>query len=101
MNNDARFFFVFFGFTGFILLGLASLIIHQKFVLSVVHGVIGCLIFAIVGRNLMNFSLKHQLQRIPKTVQQPVSKNNIESVVAESNGDAINFTKEQSDSIKS
>ena len=48
----------------------------------------------------MNFSLKHQLQKIPKTVTQPVSKNNIESVVAESNGDAINFTKEQSDSIK-
>ena len=98
MNNDARFFFVFFGFTGFVTLGVGSLLIHQKLTLSIIHGVIGCFIFAVAGRHLMNFGLRHQLVRNRQPILNTNATKDVEAEVAESNGSAINFTKEQPDS---
>ena len=98
MNNDARFFFVLFGFIGFVVLGIASLLIHGILTLSIIHGVIGCLIFAITGRHLMNFSLKHQLNNYRQPILNSNTTKDIETEIAESNGSAINFTKEQPDS---
>ena len=99
MNNDARFFFVFFGFIGFVVLGFASLAIYQKFILAVVHGVSGCMIFALGGRYLINICLKSQLNGKVQSFAKMDPANDVENVVAQTNGNALNFTKDRTNSI--
>lgn len=65
MKNDARFFFCFTGFVGFLLFFLIASLVHKNFVMSLVHGALGCLTFAIYGRFLLGILLKASLINSP------------------------------------
>jgi hypothetical protein len=68
MKNDARFLFCFTGFVGFLLFYLIASLIHKNFAISLVHGTIGCLTFAIYGRFLLGILLKSSLTNNPSTI---------------------------------
>ena len=57
MNNDARFFFYFSGFIGFLVFFLMGIIISNDFIIALVQSTFGCLFFALCGRFLLSFIL--------------------------------------------
>ena len=57
MNNDARFFFYFSGFIGFLVFFLMGIIISNDFIVALVQSTFGCLFFALCGRFLLSFIL--------------------------------------------
>ena len=57
MNNDARFFFYFSGFIGFLVFFLMGIIISNDFIIALVQSTFGCLFFALCGRFLLCFIL--------------------------------------------
>lgn len=57
MNNDARFFFYFSGFIGFVVFFMMSIIISNDFIIALVQSTFGCLFFALSGRFLLSFIL--------------------------------------------
>ena len=59
MKNDARFFFCFAGFVGFLLFYITTSLLNRNLAFSLMHGAIGCLSFAIYGRFLLGILLKH------------------------------------------
>ncbi len=77
MKNDARFFFCFTGFVGFLLFYLTASLLHQNFAFSLIHGAIGCLIFAIYGRFLLGILLKNSIvtRSSGNSVVSPTTKN--------------------------
>ena len=85
MKNDARFLFCFTGFVGFLLFYLIASLIHKNFAISLVHGTVGCLTFAIYGRFLLGILLKSSLTSNPSTITtKPVSSLKVENQASRS-----------------
>ena len=63
MKDDAKFFFFFCGFIGFLLFYLISSLLYHDFVLGSLHGALGCVFFSISGRFLLGFALSASVQQ--------------------------------------
>ena len=63
MNNNARFFFYIFGFTGYILFFTGGILINGNPIYALVQSAFGCLFFAISGRILLTFFLNGTIQQ--------------------------------------
>ena len=97
MNNDARFFFVFFGFVGFVTFSLSSMILNGELIFATLHGVLGCLFFSVAGRLLLSFALNNE--SIAVAVPSEVNPSSQAVSQDPSNQNAINFTQQGSNSI--
>ena len=63
MKDDAKFFFFFCGFFGFLLFYIISCLIYRDFVLGSLHGALGCVFFSISGRFLLGFALSSSMRQ--------------------------------------
>ena len=92
MNDNAHFFFFLFGFVGFVIL-FGSTIFFFYIISAVINGILGCLIFAIIVRQMLAL-LFEQKTEIPKDsvlVNEAFDQN-----TASSSPGAKNFTPAQS-----
>jgi len=88
MNDNAHFFFFFFGFVGFVVL-FCSTIFFFDIISAVINGSLGCLMFAIIGRQMLALLLDQEAVTSKNSGE--VSQNTSSSVP-----DAKNFTPAQS-----
>ena len=82
MNNDARFFFYFSGFIGFLVFFLMGIIISNDFIVALVQSTFGCLFFALCGRFLLSFILNgiivesNEVQQNKESPDKPITPIN-------------------------
>jgi hypothetical protein len=88
MNDNAHFFFFLFGFVGFVVL-FCSTIFFFDIISAVINGSLGCLMFAIIGRQMLALLLDQEAVTSKNSGE--VSQNTSSSVP-----DAKNFTPAQS-----
>ena len=88
MNDNAHFFFLLFGFVGFVVL-FCSTIFFFDIISAVINGSLGCLMFAIIGRQMLALLLDQEAVTSKNSGE--VSQNTSSSVP-----DAKNFTPAQS-----
>jgi len=88
MNDNAHFLFFLFGFVGFIAL-FGSTIFFFDIISAVINGSLGCLMFAIIGRQMLALLLDQEAVTSKNSGE--VSQNTSSSVP-----DAKNFTPAQS-----
>jgi len=88
MNDNAHFFFFLFGFVGFVVL-FCSTIFFFDIISAVINGSLGCLMFAIIGRQILALLLDQEAVTSKNSGE--VSQNTSSSVP-----DAKNFTPAQS-----
>jgi len=88
MNDNAHFFFFLFGFVGFVVL-FCSTIFFFDIISAVINGSLGCLMFAIIGRQILALLLDQETG---------TSKNSgeVNQNTSSSAPDAKNFTPAQS-----
>jgi hypothetical protein len=92
MNDNAHFYFFLFGFVGFVIL-FGSTIFFFDIISAVINGSLGCLMFAIIGRQMLALLLEQKTE-IPKDsvlVNEAFDQN-----TASSSPGAKNFTPAQS-----
>jgi hypothetical protein len=92
MNDNAHFFFFLFGFVGFVIL-FSSTIFFFDIISAVINGSLGCLMFAIVGRQMLALLLDQEkgTSKGSGLVNEALDRN-----TASSSPDAKNFTPAQS-----
>ena len=88
MNDNAHFFFFLFGFVGFVVL-FCSTIFFFDIISAVINGSLGCLMFAIIGRQMLALLLDQEAVTSKNSGE--VSQNTSSSAP-----DAKNFTPSQS-----
>ena len=88
MNDNAHFFFFLFGFVGFVVL-FCSTIFFFDIISAVINGSLGCLMFAIIGRQMLALLLDQEAVTSKNSGE--FSQNTSSSVP-----DAKNFTPAQS-----
>lgn len=88
MNDNAHFFFFLFGFLGYVVL-FCSTIFFFDIISAVINGSLGCLMFAIIGRQMLALLLDQEAVTSKNSGE--VSQNTSSSVP-----DAKNFTPAQS-----
>jgi len=88
MNDNAHFFFFLFGFVGFVVL-FCSTIFFFDIISAVINGSLGCLMFAIIGRQMLALLLDQEAVTSKNSGE--VSQN-----TSSSSPDAKNFTPAQS-----
>jgi hypothetical protein len=88
MNDNAHFFFFLFGFVGFVVL-FCSTIFFFDIISAVINGSLGCLMFAIIGRQMLALLLDQETG---------TSKNSgvVNENTSSSAPDAKNFTPARS-----
>ena len=92
MNDNAHFFFFLFGFVGFVIL-FGSTIFFFDIISAVINGSLGCLMFAIIGRQMIAFLLDQKTET-PK--DSGLVNEAFDQKTASSSPDAKNFTPAQS-----
>lgn len=92
MNDNAHFFFFLFGFLGYVVL-FCSTIFFFDIISAVINGSLGCLMFAIIGRQLLALILDQEKGTSGDSglVNEAIDQN-----TASSTTDAKNFTPAQS-----
>jgi hypothetical protein len=92
MNDNAHFFFFFFGFVGFVVL-FCSTIFFFDIISAVINGSLGCLMFAIIGRQMLALLLDQETGTSKNSgmVNEGFNQN-----TSSSSPDAKNFTPAQS-----
>ena len=92
MNDNAHFFFFFFGFVGFVVL-FCSTIFFFDIISAVINGSLGCLMFAIIGRQMLALLLDQETGTSKNSgmVNEGFNQN-----TSASSSDAKNFTPAQS-----
>ena len=92
MNDNAHFFFFFFGFVGFVVL-FCSTIFFFDIISAVINGSLGCLMFAIIGRQILALLLDQETgtSKNSEVVNEGFNQNTSSSLP-----DAKNFTPAQS-----
>jgi hypothetical protein len=92
MNDNAHFFFFFFGFVGFVVL-FCSTIFFFDIISAVINGSLGCLMFAIIGRQILALLLDQETgtSKNSEVVNEGFNQN-----TSSSSPDAKNFTPAQS-----
>jgi len=92
MNDNAHFFFFFFGFVGFVVL-FCSTIFFFDIISAVINGSLGCLMFAIIGRQILALLLD---QETGASKNSGVVNEGFNQNTSSSSPDAKNFTPAQS-----
>jgi hypothetical protein len=92
MNDNAHFFFFLFGFLGYVVL-FCSTIFFFDIISAVINGSLGCLMFAIIGRQLLALILD---QGKGTSMDSGLVNEAIDQNTASSSPDAKNFTPAQS-----
>lgn len=92
MNDSAHFFFFLFGFVGFVTL-FCSTIFFFDIISAVINGSLGCLMFAIIGRQMLALLLYQEMgtSKNSGVVNEEFNQNSTASTP-----DAKNFTPAQS-----
>ena len=59
MNDDAKFFFFLCGFIGFVSFFCLSFVLYQDFCKSLFLSSLGCVFFALIGRQMLRYALSN------------------------------------------